>query len=114
MKKTIVIVCAVAALVLLLLTCPDKKAHQDKIKSVVLNYTLGDEVNTLGGALGSMLIGNAADIYLENNLVYHNYLLFSTCQLPANQGDKTVSYGVLNQIFTFDNEDISNAISNVN
>ncbi|MBQ9439639.1 MAG: hypothetical protein IJU35_03500 [Paludibacteraceae bacterium] len=114
MKKTTLIVCAAAISILLLLflTCPDKIAHKDAIKHVVLNYTLGDDNTGLGGALGSMFVGTAADIYLESNLIYHNYLIFSTCELPATESDKTVSYGVCNKIFTFDEDDIGNAISN--
>lgn len=112
MKKNTLIFCTVviAILALLFFTCPDKIAHKDAIKHAALNYTFGDDNTGLAGMIGSAVLGAAADVYLESNLLYHNYLIFSTCELPVTEGEKTVSYGVCNKIFTFDEEDINNAL----
>lgn len=105
------LVCAVAVV-----TCPDKQAHQDAIMSVV-NERINDELQTDDadlqpisawvGAFGSTLASSIVD----NRLTVKNHFLWSSGELKDLEGNSSrVSIGVFGHVFTFDKEDLDNAI----
>ena len=105
------LVCAVAVV-----TCPDKQAHQDAIMSVV-NSKINDELQTDDsdlqalsawvGSLGSTLASSIVD----NRLTVKNHFLWSSGQLKDLEGNSSrVSIGVFGHVFTFDREDLDQAI----
>lgn len=118
-KKLIGFALLVLVLVMLVITCPDKRRHQEVILGVVDEYvdeTLSEA--TQGGGLlakaaslfGSMVANSAAESFIESKLVVHNYLVFSKGVINLRGKEKTVSYGILNQVFTASKEDIQEAL----
>ena len=82
MKKIFALVITLFAILLMALTCPDKKAHTEAIRSAVSGYvneTLSQrhDDNIVMGFLGSLFVSKVAEVYLDNSLEVSNYLLFS-------------------------------------
>ena len=117
MKKVLALLVLVAVVcVVAVLTCPDKQAHQDAIMSVV-NSKINDELQTDDsdlqalsawvGSLGSTLASSIVD----NSLTVKNHFLWSSGQLKDLEGNSSrVSIGVFGHVFTFDREDLDQAI----
>ena len=118
MKKNIWVALFAGVLVLLALTCPKRKQHIDEIKNKVVAVTekkiaenAGD--NDFGKGLavfGSMLTNQLVEMALEAKLEYNNYVFCSLGKIEYEGEMKTISVGVLNQIFTFSEEDLENII----
>ena len=114
--KKILLVAFIAFLFLLAFTCPDKQAHQDAIKmtcSGIVEDKLSNEGGGLGkglAMLGSMITGKVVDVALAEKLEVHNYVLFSKGTIKWMGEDKTVSVGVLNNVYTFKEEDLKKLI----
>lgn len=122
MKKVIAVIIIVGAVLLLAITCPDKTAHQEAIRdSISLAYN--DKVNesmseedasnelVQGFAmLGNMFVDKIVETVLDTKLSVKNYVLFSVGTIYHNGSSKTVSFGILNNVFTYDKEDIKNLI----
>ncbi len=98
---------------------PPKSKHQEVIKEHVAGGITKALTNGNGGFLGQnmdvlarMFVGPVVDGVLDEMLVYHNYLLFSTTtiELHGNR-EKTTSYGFLGQVFTANEQEIADAIS---
>ncbi|MDM8268492.1 DUF4359 domain-containing protein [Barnesiella viscericola] len=108
---------AVLVLLLLAFTCPDKQEHQEKIKMTISNaidekFVESASESEQGFAfIGSLLVTKIVDIFLSNKLQVNNYFFFSTGQISYGGNTKTISFGILNQVFTFDEDDVRQAIS---
>ena len=59
---------------------------------------------------GSMLTNQLVEMALEAKLEYNNYVFCSLGKIKYEGEMKTISVGVLNQIFTFSEEDLENII----
>lgn len=107
----------VLVLLLLAFTCPDKQEHQEKIKMTISNaidekFVESAPESEQGFAfIGSLLVTKIVDIFLSNKLQVNNYFFFSTGQISYGGNTKTISFGILNQVFTFDEDDVRQAIS---
>ena len=107
----------VLVLLLLAFTCPDKQQHQEKIKMTISNaidekFVESAPESEQGFAfIGSLLVTKIVDIFLSNKLQVNNYFFFSTGQISYGGNTKTISFGILNQVFTFDEDDVRQAIS---
>ena len=105
----------VLVFILLAVTCPGKQVHQEKIKmtiSNVIDESLVTSASEQGFALiGSLFATKIVDIFLNNKLQVNNYFFFSTGQISFGGNTKMVSFGILNKVFTFDEDDIRRAIS---
>ncbi len=119
MKKLIAIVVVVAVFLALLITCPDKQAHQTKLKesvnSLVNEKLTAEESSGLGegpALFGSMLLSPIMDEALGTMLTVDNYVVFSVGKMEFDGKTRTVSFGILNQVFTPSKEQISNALKN--
>ena len=111
-----VIIILVALLVFAGVTNPSKDQHRATIKEHVAqglakSFTEDDDalsqgMNAIGYMIAAPLINNILDYMLE----YHNYLLFSTTSITTKNGDTTISYGFLGNVFTANAENISRSI----
>ena len=111
MKKFLVFILFLAVIVVgLVFTCPTKQQHVDAVMNEV-NGLMSDAASDVGldtdsgwGMAGKMAIGSLAQNYLESQLYYNNYFVFSTCQITFNGKTSTTSVGVFNHVFTTDKE----------
>ena len=115
MKKIFALVITLFAILLMVLTCPDKKAHTEAIRSAVSGYvneTLSQrqEDGIVMGFLGSLFVSKVAEVYLDNSLEVSNYLLFSVGRITFDGTTRVVSVGVFNHVFTSDKDDIRQAL----
>lgn len=110
----------VLVFILLAVTCPDKQVHQvhqEKIKMTISNVideslvTSASESEQGFALIGSLFATKIVDIFLNNKLQVNNYFFFSTGQISFGGNTKMVSFGILNKVFTFDEDDIRRAIS---
>lgn len=119
MKKTIILVLIVALGILMYATCPDREDHQEAIKTVVSNV-LEEEISFLPSGLekvvsgvGVPVAGTVMDILMKNKLKFKNYYLFSTSEVTYKGETKTVSFGILGHVFTFDEDDVRETVRNL-
>ena len=111
MKKFLVFILFLAVIVVgLVFTCPTKQQHVDAVMNEV-NGLMSDAASDVGldtdsgwGMVGKMAIGSLAQNYLESQLYYNNYFVFSTCQITFNGKTSTTSVCVFNHVFTTDKE----------
>ncbi len=113
MKKLVTTIVVVAVFFALMFTCPDKQAHQTKLKESVnalINDKLTEEDSSgLGEGLawfGSMLLSPIMEKALETKLTVDNYVIFSVGKMEFDGKTRTVSFGILNQVFTPSKEQI--------
>ena len=116
-KLTLVIV-AVGALILLALTCPDKDAHKEAMKTTInkafehkMSDTFTDEESKNDifqgiTMLGSMLVNNIADSMLDTKMEVKNYIFFSIGAINHDGKSQTISFGILNNVYTCSEEDL--------
>lgn len=122
MKKVISTIILVGAILLLAMTCPDKTAHQETIRDSI-SQAFNDKVNERmseedasnelmqGFAmLGNMFVDKIVETVLDTKLSVKNYVLFSVGTIYHDGNSKIVSFGILNNVFTYDKEDIKNLI----
>jgi hypothetical protein len=111
MKKFLVFILFLAVIVVgLVFTCPTKQQHVDAVMNE-MNGLMSDAASDVGldtdsgwGMVGKMAIGSLAQNYLESQLYYNNYFVFSTCQITFNGKTSITSVGVFNHVFTTDKE----------
>ena len=113
MNKHIIGWGAVGVLILLLaLTCPGKEAHVDKIRTTLANAV--EEKNgedSAWGFFGALFVSKVADVYLDSKLEIDNYVVCSVGKVRIDGESTTLSFGILNQVFTFRKENIKEAMS---
>lgn len=116
-KLTLVIV-AVGAMILLALTCPDKEAHKEAMKTTINkafegkmaeSFTKDESSNSIFQGitmLGSMLVNNIADSMLDTKMEVKNYVFFSIGTINHEGESHTISFGILNNVYTCSEEDL--------
>lgn len=116
MKKLLVFLTLVLIGALFVFTCPDKSAHKEAIKAVVTNVA-NDRLNEHTSKkksgfefLGSLLINKAVDMALDSYLDVKNYFVVSIGEIYYQGETKQVSYGLLGHVFTFNEEQLQQAI----
>ncbi len=118
MKKTIWIIVTVAVVILFVLTCPKKEQHKDAIMEKVSavmekEFAKNADDSDFGQGLaifGSMFANKLIEAALDNDFKYKNYIVFSLGQIKHEGEMKTISVGLLNQIFTFSEDDLEDII----
>ena len=114
-KKLIALIIVMFIMLLTALTCPDKQTHQEEICTTVSNVIDRKASEIEGGniliketfsLLGAKTI---ADI-LSTKLKVHNYIFFSTGEIYFDGKPQTISFGILNQVFTISEKSISEYI----
>ena len=109
-----------ALFVALVVTCPDREKHIEVVSESAQDYVEA-QVDKIGNITGNPLIDivmkgigtwasgavtdEVADYYLEKNFKLDNYVVLNIGKLKLPDGKiKTVSYGFLGKVFTFDGE----------
>ena len=114
MKKSIIIIGIVA--IIMAITCPNKQAHQETIKATLTNLIekeLSSDDDIIGYEFfGSMIAGKLLEVILEEKLTVNNYILFSVGKIQYKDEVKHISFGILNQVFTFDEDDLQKELDN--
>ncbi len=113
--KTAIFVVILFVLLLATLTCPNKEAHVDAIKSAVTGYvddSMKDNDDTSGVMtfLGTLFVGKLTDMFLDSKLEVKNYLVFSVGQISIKDTVRTISVGAFNHVFTYDKDDIKSTL----
>jgi hypothetical protein len=115
--KSVITVIALALIIIIMaITTPDKRSHQDALKEVVMNV-INDEVKTDDNMfeqgirmVGNFFIGKIADSVLGEMLHVDNYVVVSVGTLNYNGKNHVVSVGIFNHVFTVNEKDVSKAI----
>lgn len=112
---------AAAAVVffLLLITCPGEEKHRqtvvDEIAEAAQRENIwqskdNDLLGAFGETLGNMLVAQFADAVVGQFMRVDNYVIFSVGKIRYGGKTKTVSFGILGHVFTFDADDIGKAM----
>lgn len=112
------------AIVLSVVTCPDREEHKVAIKQKVntavnetINSNLLDNDKTSLGSLiiylaGGPIISTLALTVFDSQLHYNNYFAFSTMSITIKSEEKIVSLGVFGHVFVgFDSDDLKKLIT---
>lgn len=105
----------IVLMVLLAATCPDKNAHRSKVSNVATEV-VGDMVSqgigsNVAGFGVSLLASGLADKLFDRFFKFHSYGFFSTCEYDFANHQKTVSFGILGHVFTFNSEQVEEWIA---
>lgn len=106
MKKGFyVIIAIVLVLLACVVTCPDKQKHTDAINEVVSNV-LKDNMDSDNefAAFGAMLGNQLIKMMITEMLEVDNYFVCSVGHIEYKGEKKIVSFGIMNHIFTIDEE----------
>ena len=116
----IAVVIAIAAVFFaMLITCPSEEKHQEAVGreiSAALTDGIGRPdtgstvIDALGGMFGSAITAQIVNVMIGQTLTVDDYFIFSVGRLHYDGKDKTVSLGVLGHVFTFDSDDIRDAV----
>lgn len=119
MKKILSLAIIAAIAIAFALTNPDKKAHTDAVSETLSgiisdNIPGGSNAEKLAfGLVSSLLTNKVVDNVLESQLIYKNYIFFSTGSIHWDGEDKMVSFGMLNNVYSFGGEQVQGAIDKV-
>lgn len=116
MKKIITLIILVALLGAMTVTCPSRDHHKDAVMDVVNSY-VDNKVSGLVkndkfglAKIGTFFGSKLLDAALDSQLKYSNYFIFSKSELHFNGKTSTVGIGILNHVFTLNEEDIDEAL----
>ncbi len=109
----------VVLMIVMAITNPSRNEHraviEQRLSGGISRAISGGDNSLLGqgmGMFGQMLAGPLVDGILDELLVYHNYLLFSTTTIDFGEGQsKSTSYGFFGKVFTADEQAVASAIS---
>ena len=108
------IAAAIVALILLGLsmTCPDRQDHEEAVSNEINTFINQSADNPSDGweAIGRMFASGIAEMAVSQMLDYHNYVLWSVGEVHYAGKTKTVSFGILGHVFTFDADDLQRAL----
>ena len=109
--KTVLILAV--AFILLIFTCPDSRAHKEKIQSVVTSAVddmLREQDNPLLIVIGTMASTKIVEMAVTDKITVDNYFLFSFGYF-YNEGERQlVSIGILNHVFTLSEDQVKTNI----
>ncbi len=116
--RWVVVAVVVLLGVVMAATNPSREKHAEVIKENVrkgITRALtdgGDGLFAQGlGMLSNMIAGPIVDEIVDQQIDYHNYLLWSTTTISNGKKDVTISYGLFGCVFTASEEKIAEGIS---
>ena len=117
MKKLVVFLGIIAAIVIsLMVTTPDRQQHVDTIKSVMKSAVSAElRDNNIDGPLGSiasMAATTAVDQFLNASLMVRDHRFYSLGFIDYGGEFHLVSIGVLNHVYTLDEDQARQLIKN--
>ncbi len=110
---------AAAAFFILLMTCPGAEKHRravaDEISAAMTEEAYdrsagGGMLGMFGGMVGGMIATQFADAVVSQLLSVDDYFIFSIGKVRYGGKEKTVSFGILGHVFTFDSADLRKAL----
>ena len=109
MKKFLIFLGIIAVVaVALMATTPDRQQHVDTIKSVMTGAVNAElRENNIDGPLGSIASAAATmavDKYLSTNFLVRDHRFYSLGFIDYNNEFQMVSVGVINHVYTLDEE----------
>ena len=113
MKKSyFVLLVVVFITIIMIITCPEKTAHKEKI-SEKFNAVLTNELkagfenedNVLEIAIGSAVGSKYFDVLIEQNLEVDNYLVLSVGKITLDGTTYNITIGLFNHVFMLNNID---------
>ena len=115
MKKYLIGALVLIAVVVMVKTVPEKKAHKKAMMEAVKEYVdeeaeklgLGDDVLS---NLGKGIVNKTIEVALNSKLEVDNYLLFNMTHVELDGENKILSLGILGHVFTFDKEMLRDAL----
>ena len=111
------IAASIVAIILLGLsmTCPDRQEHEEAISNEINTFINQSADNPSDGweAIGRMFVSGIAEMAVSQMLDYHNYVLWSVGEVHYGGRTKTVSFGILGHVFTFDADDLQRALDDM-
>ena len=118
--KTVAIV-AVAIIIILAIANPSKDRHKDAIKKELteavdkINEREGhsDDLLSMGlSVITKILDDNTVDSTLDDMINYHNYIIYSVCDVKFDGREHNVSYGFIGHVYTVNADDIVRCYEN--
>lgn len=115
MKKLLVLILIVAVAILMVLTCPEKKAHKKAMMKAITEY-IDEESDERGFGeniftnLGKGVVRTAASAAIDMKLKVDNYYLFNTTHIKMNGEKRLLSVGLFGKVITFDKEMLREAL----
>lgn len=102
----------VAMFVGLVVTCPTPDKHREAVTEEITRIVerASDSNNDAWGMLGTMIMPRLVGVVIDHALHVDNYMVCSVGRVHYKGKDKTVSFGILNHVFTFDADDIERAM----
>lgn len=102
----------VAMFVGLVITCPTPDKHREAVTEEVNRIVerAADSNSDAWGMLGNMIASRLVGVVIDHALHVDNYMVCSVGRIHYKGKDKTVSFGILNHVFTFDADDIERAM----
>ncbi len=111
MKKIIFTILFLVVLgVVLMATCPDRTAHRETIKGIVSEVVNSEmsKKSPIGSleiiSIGTVFTMDLVDVYLKSNLMIKEHTFFSLGYVTYKDDFKIVSFGILNHVFTIDQD----------
>jgi len=108
-KGVLILLVVLVAVFGIIMTCPDKSAHQNAITDKVVNIIKNDSVASATGigTLGAGVITKFVDAAVANVVTVNNYYIFSLGTVRYGKDKVVVSIGLLHHVFClFDKKDI--------
>ena len=114
MKKFLIIVIVIVAVVAMAKTVPDKKAHKKAMMEAVKEYVDEEATNRMGDNvltdLGKGIVNKTVEVALNSKLEVDNYLICNTTHVKMGDETKVLSFGILGHVFTFDKQMLREAL----
>lgn len=110
---------AAVAFFILLITCPNEERHRQTVvkkiseaaqREVPWQGGNDDLLGAFGETMGSMIVAQFADAIVGQFMNVDNYVIFSVGTIHYGGKTKTISFGILGHVFTFDAADIGKAV----
>ena len=114
MKKLLLLILILVAITgTCVVTCPDKASHTAALKEV-LNTALTEELSSSGSDAGLVMFGSMigtglGGLVIDNMLKVDNYFVCSVGTITYDGETRVVSIGVMNHVFTPDENDLKKA-----
>ena len=110
MKKLLIGIIVIVAVVAMAKTVPDKKAHKKAMMEAVneeATERMGDNVLT---DLGKGIVTKTIEVALNSKLEVDNYLVCNTTHVKMDGETQILSLGILGHVFTFDKQMLRDAL----
>ncbi len=116
MKKLLIFL---GVIIVLIITCPTADDHKEAIKNAV-KEAASREINTYAGESGNLgflvdtfssgLVSGLTSLALEGFLTVDKYFVCSVGRINYGGEQKVVSVGMLNYVYTFSADDLTEAM----